>query len=100
MLFGFKTEGTAKPNIVYLLVDDLGYAKPGFNGCKDIQTPNIDRLAKEGAILKSFYVQPVCSPTRSALMTGRYASQTGVYHVVRPGALTFETENQIGPSEN
>ena len=86
MLHGFETEGTAKPNIVYLLVDDLGYADCGFNGGKDIQTPNIDRLAKEGAILKSFYVQPVCSPTRSALMTGRYATQTGVYNVVRPGA--------------
>jgi arylsulfatase A-like enzyme len=76
----------AKPNIVYFLVDDLGYADCGFNGGKDIRTPNIDRLAKEGAVLKSYYVQPVCSPTRSALMTGRYAIHTGVYNVVRPGA--------------
>ena len=74
------------PNIVYLLVDDLGYADVGFNGCKDVRTPNIDRLAKEGAVLSSFYVQPVCSPTRAALMTGRYATHTGVYTVVRPGA--------------
>ena len=76
----------AKPNIVYFLVDDLGYADCGFNGGKDIRTPNIDKLAKEGAVLKSYYVQPVCSPTRSALMTGRYAIHTGVYNVVRPGA--------------
>jgi arylsulfatase A-like enzyme len=75
-----------KPNIVYFLIDDLGYADCGFNGGKDIQTPNIDKLAKEGAVLKSYYVQPVCSPTRSALMTGRYATHTGVYNVVRPGA--------------
>jgi arylsulfatase A-like enzyme len=75
-----------KPNIVYFLVDDLGYADCGFNGGKDIRTPNIDKLAKEGAVLKSYYVQPVCSPTRSALMTGRYAIHTGVYNVVRPGA--------------
>jgi arylsulfatase A-like enzyme len=75
-----------RPNIVYFLVDDLGYADCGFNGGKDIRTPNIDKLAKSGAVLKSFYVQPVCSPTRSALMTGRYATHTGVYNVVRPGA--------------
>ena len=77
---------TQKPNIIYLLVDDLGYADCGFNGGTDIQTPNIDRLAHSGAILKSFYVQPVCSPTRSTLMTGRYPTHTGVYSVVRPGA--------------
>jgi arylsulfatase A-like enzyme len=76
----------SKPNIIYFLIDDLGYADCGFNGGKDIQTPNIDKLAKEGAVLKSYYVQPVCSPTRSALMTGRYATHTGVYNVVRPGA--------------
>ncbi|MBB6048594.1 sulfatase-like hydrolase/transferase [Armatimonas rosea] len=75
-----------KPNIVYFLVDDLGYADCGFNGGKDIQTPQIDRLAREGAVLKSFYVQPVCSPTRSALLTGRYVTHTGVYTIVTPGA--------------
>lgn len=75
-----------RPNIVFLLVDDLGYADCGFNGGKDIATPNIDRLAREGAILDSHYVQPVCSPTRSALMTGRYATHTGVYTIVRPHA--------------
>jgi len=76
----------AKPNIVYFLVDDLGYADCGFNGGKDIRTPNIDKLASQGAVLKSFYVQPVCSPTRSSLMTGRFVTHTGVYNVVRPGA--------------
>ena len=75
-----------RPNIVYFLVDDLGRADVGFTGSKDVRTPNIDRLAKEGAVLDSFYVQPVCSPTRAALMTGRYATHTGVYNVVRPGA--------------
>lgn len=75
-----------RPNIVYFLVDDLGFADTGFNGSKDIRTPNIDRLAKEGAVLDSFYVQPVCSPTRAALLTGRYPTHTGVYTVVRPGA--------------
>ena len=76
----------AKPNIVFLLIDDLGFADCGFNGGKDIHTPNIDKLAHEGAILDSLYVQPVCSPTRAALMTGRYATHTGVYTIVRPHA--------------
>jgi arylsulfatase A-like enzyme len=75
-----------KPNIVFLLIDDLGYADCGFNGGKDIITPNIDKLAKEGAILKNHYVQPVCSPTRSALMTGRYPTKTGIYTIITPGA--------------
>ncbi|MDA1230452.1 MAG: sulfatase-like hydrolase/transferase, partial [Planctomycetota bacterium] len=77
---------TQRPNIVYLLVDDLGWSDCGFMGCKDIQTPKIDSLASRGAILKSFYVQPVCSPTRACLMTGRYATHTSVYTIVRPGA--------------
>jgi arylsulfatase A-like enzyme/dienelactone hydrolase len=81
-----KAARSAQPNIVYFLVDDLGYADVGFMGSRDVRTPHIDRLAKEGVILESFYVQPVCSPTRAALMTGRYATRTGVYTVVRPGA--------------
>jgi arylsulfatase A-like enzyme len=76
----------AKPNIVYILADDMGYADAGFNGCKEIKTPNLDKLAHAGAILKSFYVQPVCSPTRASLMTGRYVAHTGVYTIVRPNA--------------
>jgi arylsulfatase A-like enzyme len=75
-----------KPNIVYFLVDDLGYADCGFNGGKDFRTPHIDKLASEGAILKSFYVQPLCSPTRAALISGRYPTHTGVYSVVTPGS--------------
>jgi arylsulfatase A-like enzyme len=76
----------APPNIVFFLIDDLGYADCGFNGGTEIKTPNIDRLAREGAVLEHHYVQPVCSPTRSAFMTGRYPTRTGVYSVVRPHA--------------
>ncbi len=74
----------SQPNIVFFLIDDLGYSDCGFNGGKEIKTPNIDRLALEGTILESHYVQPVCSPTRAALMTGRYATRTGVYTIVTP----------------
>ena len=67
-------------------MDDLGFADCGFNGGKDIQTPHIDKLAASGTILQNHYVQPVCSPTRAALLTGRYPTRTGVYGVITPGA--------------
>jgi arylsulfatase A-like enzyme len=86
LLVAALTAAVERPNIVFFLIDDLGYADCGFNGGKVIKTPNIDRLAAEGAVLEHHYVQPVCSPTRAALMTGRYATRTGVYTVVRPGA--------------
>ena len=79
-------DSVPQPNIVFLLADDLGYADIGFMGSKDMRTPNLDKLAKGGAILAAHYVQPVCSPTRAALMTGRYATHTGVYTIVRPHA--------------
>lgn len=72
-----------KPNIVYILADDLGYGDVGFNGCKDIKTPHLDQLAREGAVLESFYAQPVCSPTRACLLTGRYPTHTGIYTLVQ-----------------
>jgi arylsulfatase A-like enzyme len=76
-----------RPNIVYILADDLGFADVGFNGGKEIKTPNIDRLAASGARLDQFYVQPLCSPTRAALMTGRYPMRYGLQvGVVRPWA--------------
>lgn len=75
-----------QPDIVFFLIDDLGYADCGFNGGKEIKTPNIDRLAQSGAIIENHYVQPVCSPTRATLMTGRYPTRTSVYTIVSPGA--------------
>ena len=86
VLHGADATTSSKPNIVFFLIDDLGYADCGFNGGQQIKTPNIDKLAAGGAVLESHYVQPVCSPTRAALMTGRYATRTGVYTVVRPHA--------------
>ena len=59
-----------------MLADDLGWYDVGFHNPK-IQTPHIDKLAKDGVILDNYYVQPVCTPTRGALMTGRYPIHTG-----------------------
>lgn len=76
-----------KPNVVILLVDDLGREDCGFMGGKEIKTPHIDKLAAAGARLDAFYAQPVCSPTRAALMTGRYPMRHGLQvGVVRPWA--------------
>ncbi len=65
------------PNILIIIADDLGWADVGFHGSK-IRTPNIDKLALEGIELSSFYVQPVCSQTRAALLTGRYPYRYGL----------------------
>ena len=86
LAFILSAQAAPQPNIVFLLIDDLGYADCGFNGGTEIKTPNIDRLAKSGTVLEHHYVQPVCSPTRSTLMTGRYPTHTGVYTIVSPGA--------------
>ncbi len=81
-----NTLEAAPPNIVFFLADDLGWQDVGFHG-SEIQTPNLDRLAAEGTQLDQFYVQPVCSPTRGALLTGRYPMRLGLQcGVVRPWA--------------
>ena len=78
---------TTRPNVVYFLVDDLGREDCGFMGGKQIRTPNIDKLAAAGSRLDHFYVQPLCSPTRAALMTGRYPMRHGLQvGVVKPWA--------------
>jgi len=61
-----------KPNIILILTDDQGYGDVGFNGNKIIKTPNLDRFARENVVFDRFYVDPVCTPTRAALMTGRH----------------------------
>eukprot|EP00730_Choanoeca_flexa_P008226 TRINITY_DN12463_c3_g1_i7.p1 TRINITY_DN12463_c3_g1~~TRINITY_DN12463_c3_g1_i7.p1 ORF type:complete len:543 (+),score=96.31 TRINITY_DN12463_c3_g1_i7:273-1901(+) len=66
------------PNIVFILADDLGYNELGYiNETRGIQTPNIDQLANNGVKLTNYYVNPICSPTRSALHTGRYTHRLG-----------------------
>jgi len=82
----FGKQSANKPNIVFILADDLGFKDVGYHG-GSIKTPNIDKLAAEGTRLEQFYVQPVCSPTRSSLMTGRYPMRYGLQvGVVRPWA--------------
>jgi arylsulfatase A-like enzyme len=76
--------GSVRPNVLVILADDLGWADVGFHG-SEIRTPQLDRLAAEGLEINRFYSYPVCSPTRSALLTGRSPMRLGVaYSVIRP----------------
>lgn len=75
-----------RPHVVVLVADDMGWKDVGYHG-SEIRTPHLDRLAAAGARLEQFYVQPVCSPTRAALLTGRYPIRHGLQvGVVRPHA--------------
>ena len=78
-----------KPHIVHIVADDLGWKDVGFNGCSDINTPSLDALAAVCAKLTQFYVQPMCTPTRAALMTGRYPFRYGLQTAVIPSVSTY-----------
>jgi arylsulfatase A-like enzyme len=71
----------SRPHILYIVADDLGWKDVGYHG-SDIKTPTIDALAQGGARLEQFYVQPMCTPTRAALMTGRYPLRYGLQSFV------------------
>lgn len=74
----FGADKDSKPNIILILADDLGWGDVGFNGCREIPTPNLDALAKSGVRLTSGYApHPYCSPTRAGLLTGRHQQRFG-----------------------
>ena len=74
-----------RPNMVVILIDDLGYGDVGYHGARD-KTPHIDQLAKTGVRLERHYVTPLCSPTRAAILTGRHAARLH-YTIWREGAV-------------
>src|ERR1044071_5406858 len=67
-----------KPNVLVFLSDDQGWGDLSIHGNKNLSTPNIDSLAKDGALFERFFVCPVCSPTRAEFLTGRYHARGGV----------------------
>jgi uncharacterized sulfatase len=76
---GLSTSGQKKTNILFVFIDDMGYADLGCYGNTKVQTPNIDRLAKEGILFTQFYVNaPICSPSRTAVTTGQYPCRWGI----------------------
>ena len=85
-----------KPNIIHIVADDLGWKDVGFNGCTDIKTPNLDKLAAAGAKFSQFYVQPMCTPTRACLMTGRYPFRYGLQTAVIPSVSAYGLDTTEG----
>ena len=84
-----------RPNIVFIVADDMGYADCGAHGCKDVPTPNLDALAQAGVHFPQGYVTgTVCSPSRAALMTGRYHYRDGVFDWIPPGKPGLHTAVQ------
>jgi arylsulfatase A-like enzyme len=79
---------SAPPNILYIIADDLGWKDVGFHG-SDIKTPTLDALAAKGTKLDQFYAEPMCTPTRAALMTGRYPLRYGLQTAVIPQGHTY-----------
>ncbi len=85
-LVGGARAAARKPNIVFVLADDLGWAELGCYGNKFNETPNLDRLAREGMRFTDAYASaPVCSPYRAALMTGQWPARVGITDYLRPG---------------
>ncbi len=81
-----------RPNIVYILMDDMGYGDMGCYGSSLLCTPHMDRIAAEGTVCTRMYSAPVCSPARAQLLTGCYAPRTGITRVLFPQDTTGLTE--------
>ncbi len=84
-----------RPNVIIVITDDQGYGDIGFHGNPHIQTPTLDAFASESIRFTNFYVSPVCAPTRSSLMTGRYSLRTGVRDTYNGGAIMATSEVTI-----
>ena len=76
-----KSSTTKKPNIIFILADDLGIGEVGCYGSDNNKTPNIDKLAKNGLKFTHAYTAPLCGPSRALILTGRYAFRTGAVNI-------------------
>ncbi len=83
------------PNVIIILTDDQGYGDLGITGNPHVKTPVIDAFAKQSIRLNNFYVSPVCAPTRSSLLTGRYSLRTGIRDTYNGGATMASSEVTI-----
>ena len=82
------TAASQRPNLILILADDLGYGDIGPFGSKTNLTPNLDRMAREGMKLTSFYAAPVCTPSRAQILTGCYAKRVSLPNVLFPASPT------------
>ena len=83
------------PNVIIIITDDQGYGDLGITGNPHVKTPAIDKFAQESVRFNNFYVSPVCAPTRSSLMTGRYSLRTGIKDTYNGGAIMASSEVTI-----
>src|SRR6056300_1907525 len=84
-----------RPNVVLILTDDQGYADVGVFGAVDFETPNLDQLANEGALLTHYYApQAVCSASRAGILTGCYPNRIGIHNALMPNS-----DKRLNPSE-
>ena len=83
---------TKNPNVIIVITDDQGYGDIGYNGNPHLITPNLDKFASESIRFNNFHVSPVCAPTRSSLLTGRYSLRTGVADTYNGGAIMSTNE--------
>jgi arylsulfatase A-like enzyme len=99
LAFGASVEVFAQknvhPNVVLIITDDQGYGDLGYTGNDQIKTPIIDNFAKKSVRFTNFYVSPVCAPTRSSLMTGRYSLRTGIRDTYNGGCTMATNEITI-----
>lgn len=88
-----------RPNVILIMADDLGYGDLGCYGCQDIPTPHLDSLAEDGVRFTHAYAYNLCSPTRAALATGRYAERSGIRTVLMGGSVkAFGTAKTLAAS--
>jgi arylsulfatase len=100
--FGLTLNAQQKPNIVFILMDNLGYGEPGCYGGGELRgapTPRIDKLATEGTRLTNFNVEAQCTPSRSAILTGRFAIRSGTHSVPLPGSPDGLTQWEVTIAE-
>ena len=98
LVFGSPVSAQAtrqQPNVLLIITDDQGYGDFGFTGNPHVQTPVLDQLAAESVHFTHFFVSPVCAPTRSSLMTGRYSLRTGITDTYNGGAIMASGEVTI-----
>lgn len=99
LILAFSTckspEPTSHPNVIIIMTDDQGYGDLGINGNPHVKTDIIDEFARKSVRFNNFYVSPVCAPTRSSLMTGRFSLRTGIRDTYNGGAIMASNEVTI-----
>ncbi|RIJ47975.1 arylsulfatase [Maribellus luteus] len=95
ILQAVSAQQATHPNVVLIITDDQGYGDLGCTGNPHVKTPVLDRFAEENIRFTNFYVSPVCAPTRSSLMTGRYSLRTGVRDTYNGGSIMAASETTI-----